>query len=109
MTKVFLPSIPSRYDPLSGKRVPSVDLTKAQSFGDLVPLVPIDQELPTQAAIDVLAEGMAEFEENDYLVAIGDVALVAAAISYACDIWGQVNLLKWDRKRSEYYLETINL
>lgn len=102
MRTVFIPSVPSRYDPLTGQRVPSVDLSKAESFGALKPLTEMRSHYDFSESIEEVRDGMAHFRKGDAVVAVGDVILVAAAIAYACDMFGSVQVLRWDREQREY-------
>lgn len=61
------------------------------------------------SALESIADKMQDFTPNDFIVAIGDVVLIAAAISYACDIHGSVKLLRWDKLYRTYKQESIEL
>ena len=51
-----------------------------------------------------------DFRPEDYLLLIGDPALIGVACSIVSDITnGKYNLLKWDRQERKYYPIKINL
>jgi hypothetical protein len=101
MSKVYIPHLYTKYDPLSGRNVASIDLSEATRFGTLVPVTSGEIHVPT--AQEVLFKTIDEsFEEDDYLLAIGDPFMIGAALAYASDKCGSVNVLRWDRHRKEY-------
>lgn len=104
---VFIPHLPTRYEPLNGGRVPTIDLTPAAEFGRLVLLSELERSGSiTQEVLPRLIGqinfGMAAFKAGDCIVAVGDPILVAAAISYASDLCGSVTVLRWDRHTKSY-------
>lgn len=113
MTKLFLPHVPSRHDPLSGSRVPSVDLNPLSPLGELCMLLPFDRyridtnDLPE--ALDQIQHNIQNITLNDAIVAIGDPILISAAIAYAHDILGTVRVLRWDRKQQSYQVIEFTL
>lgn len=107
--RVYLPSVSTRYDPLSQGRVPTIDLSSAASYGELVLLTEKRQLTDLPAALEDIKDNLADCIPTDYLVSIGDVALVAAAIAYICDMHGSVNLLIWDRNSRKYECLEVSL
>ena len=54
--------------------------------------------------VRALREKLAGFSDDDYLVPIGDPAIMAAAAAIAASFnHGRVRLLKWDRERRIYW------
>jgi helix-turn-helix protein len=53
---------------------------------------------------------LSKFNDNDYLVLIGDPVIIGIAVAMACK-WnqGRVNVLKWDKQERVYYPVSINL
>ena len=105
-TTVFIPHVPTRYDPLTDSRVPTLDLNPAATFGQLVRLTTPSAGPLTQDNLDValneIQHGISGIQPDDYVVAVGDPILVAAAIAYASDINGSVKVLRWDRHNHCY-------
>jgi|AntRauTorcE11898_2_1112593.scaffolds.fasta_scaffold00643_7 hypothetical protein len=110
--KVFLPSVPTRYDPISSKRIPSIDLKPAMRYGELVQLVSLQagfREDEIHEAIETLQEGLQNYTSEDYILCVGDPILMAAAITYATDLSQTVKVLRWDKVKREYDCAEITL
>lgn len=106
MRRAFIPSVPARYDPLSNKKIPTIDLRPVQHFGEPILLVPVGGAEEPQRLI---AEGLRGFTEDDYIVAVGDPVLIAAAAYWAqrylpMDSSEPINMLRWNRYESAYEL-----
>lgn len=110
MRKVFIPSLPTRYDAATQSRVPSLDLNPAAQFGELVKMVegPVDKD-SIQSAINAIAEAAQDIEPDDLVLCVGDFILAAACIAYACDRNGAVNVLRWDKNRRSYDILEVEL
>ena len=109
---VYLPSVPTRYDPISNKRIPSIDLKPAMRYGELVPLVNLqagfrDDEI--HEALETLKEGLKNYDPEDYILCVGDPILMAAAIAYASDMSEIVRVLRWDKVKREYDFTEVRL
>lgn len=104
MPKVFIPQVPSRLDRGARIWVPTVDLGPAERFGDIVVMLPPEaNRMHIGPIVAAMKERMENFTEEDYLVAVGDPSLIAAASVIAtrrCN--GFLRLLKWDRITSNY-------
>ena len=102
MPTVYIPQETVRRN-ANGDFEPVYDLSPALSYGSLEVLrssmpVGIDEDL-----IGLLRGKMKEFGDDDYIVAIGDPAVIAAAIMVASRINnGRVKLLRWDRRTRQY-------
>lgn len=99
-SRVFIPSMPTRYDAATRQRVPSVDLNPAATFGDI-------QILASKFDIQAVQDGLHDMQEEDYILAVGDVILTAVAINEAWRRLGVAKLLRWDRVRKEYDIAEI--
>jgi len=101
--RVLIPQVPTRFDKVAGRRVPSVDLNPAARYGEFT-------ELSVDGGIEELRSRFAvEARANDYILCVGDVVMVAAAISYACDAFGKARLLRWDKNRKTYDTMEVEL
>jgi len=88
------------------------NILPAKDFGDLEVLLPSNSNIVLSPGPTVrrLKKGLAKFNDDDYLLLMGD----PAAIGIACAVAARTNngnfsLLKWDRLSSEYFPININL
>lgn len=98
--RAYIPSVPTRYDPISNTQVPTVDLRPVMAFGEPVLLVPSGAQADADAQ-QLIAEGLDGFTEDDYIVALGDPVLIAAAMYWAAQR-SEVRMLRWNRHDSDY-------
>ena len=111
MSTVYAPQQPSRYDPATKLWVPTVNLTPAKRYGDLEIIFPPGAStLAIAPVLRVLRERMRGYLPTDFLLAVGDPVLIAAAAMIASrnTAGHPVQLLKWDRMASDYLLVSIN-
>ena len=111
MPRVFIPQVPSRFDGGSNLWIPTVNVSRAKDFGDLVVMLP---PAASRTGIDAcaasIARQMEDYGPEDYLIAIGDPTLYAvAACCAARQTDGLLRMLKWDRISSNYILEEVEL
>ena len=99
--KVYIPSIPKRWDEATGSRVPSIDLNPAAQYGELKALSS-NQEEPLYKQIEQAKTNIKGIDVDDYILCVGDIVLTAVAICEAVKINKVVRLLRWDRKRHGY-------
>jgi hypothetical protein len=111
MPRVFAPQIPSRYDRASRLWVPTMNLSPAEKHGELVVMLPPEaNRLHTAPLVAALRERMKDFGPDDWLVAVGDPSLIAAAACIASrQSGGVLRLLKWDRLASDYIATVMNV
>lgn len=111
MPKVFVPQVPSRFDRAARIWVPIVDLSSAKQYGELVELLPPEaNRLHTGPLVAAMKESMAQITEQDWLVAVGDPSLIAAAAAIAAArCHGALRILKWDRITSTYLAVEMKL
>lgn len=103
MPKVYAPQVPSKYDAATRLWVPSVNLTPASAFGEVVVMLPPNaNRLHIAPLITALREQMKEFSDEDYVIAVGDPSLIAAASCIAARKTGTLRILKWDRQTTSY-------
>ena len=71
---------------------PRVDILSATKYGELLPLA------------SLFKRKLKNFSDKDFLLLIGDPALIGVAVTVASDINdGKVTVLKWDRIEKMYY------
>lgn len=112
MPRVFIPAVPTRYDPIKDGRISSIDLRPAMHFGELTVLVPDIYPITNDNCGDTLAAiraGLVGMSANDFVLAVGDPILIAAAIAYADDMNGVVKVLRWDRRIQNYHTIEVRL
>lgn len=109
--KVFIPSIKTRFDPITETRIPLHDLTPAAEFGDLQVMLPNfdGHGLSIYDRIELIGERLTEIHPRDCIVSIGDPLLIAAAIHYSQERLGSARVLVWDFKTSTYKSHRITL
>ena len=91
---------------------PKINIVGAQKYGDLKFLLPeLSQMIFSPGPlIFKLRKLLKNFKPEDYLLLIGDPALIGVACSIVSDITnGKYNLLKWDKQERQYYPIKINL
>ena len=91
---------------------PRVDIISATKYGDLEPLAsPFDQvHLNPGRIVSQLRRKLQKFNDDDWLLAMGDPAIIGIAFALAASVnHGRINLLKWDKMERAYYPVKINL
>jgi len=94
----------------SGK--PKINIMSAQKYGKFVTLLPEFSQiiLSPGPLVFKLKKLLKNYTVNDYLLLIGDPAIIGVACSIVAEKTnGRFNLLKWDRQEFTYYPVEINL
>ena len=90
---------------------PKVDVVSATRFGELKALADKSEQmhLRPENIINNLKKQLRCFNDADYLLLLGDPALIGAAMTVASNYNnGNVKVLKWDRIEKMYYPVTLN-
>lgn len=89
---------------VNGEWVPLFDLTAALQYGEIMVLMPAGASLfSTVPTVRSLKDKLEQFCDEDYLLPMGDPAIMAvAAMIAAHNNGGRVKILKWDRGFSRY-------
>lgn len=78
-----------------------LDISDAARYGELqVPIFSpkVNPYLDVNDVIEKIENALAEYTEDDYIIAIGDPILIGAAMAIACrNAGGKVKVLKWSR------------
>ena len=85
---------------------PKVDIISATKYGELIPLANQTEQLHLNPSriISQFKRKLTKFSDNDYLLLLGDPALIGVAVTVASDVNnGKVTVLKWDRIEKMYY------
>ena len=109
--KVYVVQRPMRRNGLSGVVEPTMDLSPAEEYGELVYLLPDfipAGNLPAHVA--TIRNRMANFSKDDYLLLTGNPAYMGVATHYAADATGGiVSLLRWHRDNQKYQVLKLQL
>ena len=104
MSYAFIPQQPSKYDKDTRLWIPIVDIQQVEQFGTPVVMIPPNAGRGSTAPlVDVIKAKMRDYTIDDYIVALGDPSLIAAAACIAAKATGGVvKMLKWDRVVKTY-------
>lgn len=84
---------------------PGKNISPAMEFGELKVLLPPGLEVAHSAGqvAERLKVAMSSFNDNDYLLLIGDPVTIGISVAVA-GFWnnGKVKMLKWDRQERRY-------
>ena len=84
----------------------------AEKFGDLKVCLPDNRRMVLSSGplTFKLKQELKDFNDDDYLLLIGDPAIIAVAGAIASDVNnGRFKILKWDRNEMKYYDIEIDL
>jgi hypothetical protein len=109
--KVFIPQLPTRFDKATNTRVPAIDVNPAAQFGELVQIFSIDisREEALTRTRDRAALEHNRVGPDDFILAVGDITLLALVVTYALMHNGRATLLRWDGDAKLYKQEEIHL
>ena len=88
------------------------NIRSAEKFGDLKICLPDNKQMVLSSGplTFKLQQELKDFNDNDYLLLIGDPAIIAVAGAIAADINNsRFKVLKWDRNETKYYDIEIDL
>lgn len=88
----------------NGSYQPQYNFKPALKYGELKVLVPAGMSLLSPVPlVRTLKEKLADFGNDDYLLAVGDPSIIAvASVIAAGRNGGKLKVLKWDREISDY-------
>lgn len=100
-----------RFNSITKELEPVVNLTPAAKYGDLVELFDNRQHaLLTGPTVKTLKNKLRGFDDDDYILPIGDPILIAMATSIAAwNNMGKVKMLHWDRELKQYVVLNYEL
>ena len=87
-------------------QVMDYNVRSAEKFGDLKVMLPDNKQmiLASGPITFKLKQELKDFSDNDYLLLIGDPAIIAIAGAIASEMnRGKFKVLRWDRNESRYY------
>ena len=91
---------------------PKINITGALEYGELKFLLPELSQLMWSPGplIFELRKKLKNYTPEDYLLLVGDPAIIGVACSIVSDITnGKYKFIKWDRQERRYYPIEINL
>ena len=93
-------------------QVMDYNVRSAEKFGDLKVMLPDNKQmiLSSGPLTFKLQQELKNFNDNDYLLLIGDPAIIGLCCAIAADVNnGKFKVLKWDRNDKRYYDLEIDL
>ena len=88
------------------------NVRSAEKFGDLKIVLPDNRQIVLSSGplTFKLQHELKDFNDDDYLLLMGDPAIIALAGAVASDVnGGRFKILKWDRDEKKYYDIEIDL
>ena len=88
------------------------NIRSAERFGDLKVVLPDNRQIVLSAGplTFKLRHELKDFNDKDYLLLMGDPAIIAVAGAVVSDVnGGRFKVLKWDRDEKKYYDIEIDL
>ena len=88
------------------------NVRSAEKFGDLKVVLPDNRQIVLSSGplTFKLQQELKNFNDEDYLLLMGDPAIIAVAGAVVSDvIGGRFKVLKWDRDEKRYYDIEIDL
>ncbi|QOV06265.1 hypothetical protein CPT_Maja_045 [Burkholderia phage Maja] len=109
MSKVFIPQLPMRFDHAAGRRVPQFNITPAMHFGQLeMVLDETDDSRMIARLTPKIRERLKEFREHDFMIAMGNPAVIAMCAAIVLRRQKKLLMLQWDKKTEMYYQVELN-
>ena len=106
---VFVVTEPITYK--EGVPVPLFDISPAMKFGDIEILTKHNQDISVSvlSMIPMLRDKLKNFNDEDYILPVGDPVTIAAVAAIAADInGGYFKMLKWHKGQRKYVVIEIN-
>ena len=88
------------------------NIRSAEKFGELKVILPDNKQIVLSSGplTFKLIHELKDFNDKDYLLLMGDPAIIAVAGAVASDVnGGRFKVLKWDRDEKKYYDIEIDL
>lgn len=111
MSTVYITQVPHRLDRKTGELIP-LDLSATEEWGEpKVILTPGANPFSSMdSIIDDLHAELKGMSKDDYLVLVGNPAIMSAMAAIAADYCdGELNVLQWHGKQRKYNLVKMNL
>ena len=93
------------------QEMPYKDVLSAEEYGNLKSVIEpgLQLILSPDPITNKIRKVLKDFNDEDYLLLIGDPSIIGIACAVASDInMGRFKVLKWDRRREKYFPIEIN-
>jgi hypothetical protein len=101
--KVYIVHEALKRDLSTGDMVPVQDFSSAEEFGELVHVFGQGAPKDYSDALSLIQERLSAYTQRDYLIFVGDPALIAMAAAVAVRATGgPVRWLTWERHEKRY-------
>ena len=93
------------------QEAPGKNLVPAQKYGELELLLPARTNLMLSTGPEVLKlkRKLRDFNDEDYLLLVGDTSAKCICCAIAASVNGRFSVLKWDRQEMAYYPVTFDI
>lgn len=101
---VYCVQLQHRFDAQSERLVPKYDVSPAADYGDVQYLLsPTAAPFRPEGVIPELHEKLKDFDDQDFLLLIGNPVLIGLAVAIAASYNnGDVNMLQWSGREQRY-------
>jgi len=86
---------------------PGKNLLGAERYGQMIYMFSADRQMNQnnyENVKEVIQHILKDYKKEDYIIPIGDPAIIGLVCGIIMLENKQLNILKWDRQRSEYYV-----
>lgn len=99
---VLIPQYPTERDGSGAIVRRQLDLTDAERYGRLLELIGPSAKPWDQDVVDAMAQQIEETRADDWLLALGNPAMIALAAGQMALVHGRVNLLMYQSRARRY-------
>lgn len=108
--KVYVIHEQTRWNETTGKREPTMDLSSAARYGEMVFMLQGDVSHDDEVNAAILDEKLKKFRVQDYLLLVGSPVLIACAGAIAFDVaGGTVQFLHWMKREGQYTVKRVQI
>jgi uncharacterized protein (UPF0128 family) len=88
-----------------------INIVSATKYGDIEIILPATEHMTfnTEGVVEKIKSKLKNFNEQDYLLLLGDPAAIGVATYFALEKQKSVQFLKWDRQEKMYYVVEVTL
>ena len=88
-----------------------INIVSATKYGDIEIILPATEHMTfnTEGVVEKIKSKLKNFNEQDYLLLLGDHAAIGVATYFALEKQKSVQFLKWDRQEKMYYVVEVTL
>ncbi len=109
LQRVFIPQVTERFDLKLGRKVEAFDFSPAAQYGTLIEVLDkSDNPMFLARLTPKIRIALEDFSEHDYLLAVGDPAVIAICAGLILRRRKTLKMLKWDRQLKIYMVMELN-